>query len=908
MRVGLGPVFACERSIASRRWQTYAARSFLLSSLLVAMATVAASPSGAFGSGFAREYAALGESYFYAMIGVELALVLLAAPAATAGAICLDRARGTLAHVFATDLSDAEIVLGKLAARLAPILALVAGTWPVMAISSLLGGIDPLALTLAFAVIMAVAALGCSLALVLSVWARRMHEVLLAIYVLWAIVLLAWPIWYGLSRGGVLSAPDHCLLVANPFYLAFAPYAAPGQIGVQDYLGFFAVVLSASVVAILVAVWRIRPVACRIEGEQRGARFGLLGRLSRGLPGPSLDRNPVLWREWHRLRPSAWMIALGCFVWGTTSLTCVIGACSAWRHGIKPVPGLLAAQLSGMFAYLILIFFGLLMLSAVAPSSMSEERQRGSLDVLVATPLSTTAILLGKWWGTFRLVPFLAIGPGLMALAMATARLNVPPTPVFIGAVVLPYAIDLSLGVRLGAAALLVATILTYGAALTSLGLALATWIKRQSRAIAASVSIFVLLAIGWPMLTMFGPARGAIGLRELSPIFSAGNLGEELITRSDRLGSTMWSVGLWDVAAAATAIGLCWLTARTFDDSFGRVRERPRTSHWMADVAVLVAGVTAAACLVNGVAIWAQGVNPRQFPDGANGTAAVLLLLLGLILVSLLAALMAPAEGALPRSEHGDSKARSSVAIVLGSWWQVFRMALLLAVAPGLIALALATAREFQPVIGVEDTTAGGEKAVMITTTTPSGETSRRLYTGDRSDANVQAALKELSVQNTGQPLGDRLRDAGLLMITIIAHGAAATSVGLALATWIKRRTRRIAAAVCVTLLVAVVWPIGVYFVSANGFNLRDGAYALSPVWAADYLMDLLTDRQNHPSRLLWWIGAWDGVVTLSAIGLLYLAVRTFERRLGAENDGASPIPRTAFAQRLVGAARSQG
>ena len=55
-------------------------------------------------------------------MGVELTLVMLAAPAATAGAICVDRARGTLAHMLATDLSDPEIVLGKLAARLLPVL------------------------------------------------------------------------------------------------------------------------------------------------------------------------------------------------------------------------------------------------------------------------------------------------------------------------------------------------------------------------------------------------------------------------------------------------------------------------------------------------------------------------------------------------------------------------------------------------------------------------------------------------------------------------------------------------------------------------------------------------------------------------------------------------------------------
>ena len=56
---------------------------------------------------------------------IELTAVLLIAPAATAGAICLDKARGTLAHVFLTDLTDREIVLGKLAARLVPVWGLL---------------------------------------------------------------------------------------------------------------------------------------------------------------------------------------------------------------------------------------------------------------------------------------------------------------------------------------------------------------------------------------------------------------------------------------------------------------------------------------------------------------------------------------------------------------------------------------------------------------------------------------------------------------------------------------------------------------------------------------------------------------------------------------------------------------
>ncbi len=199
MRWGLGPVFLYECLANSRRWQTYALRAVGVASLLFAMATIAWSERPVSAVPSARDYAQLGESYFYALIGVELALVMLASPAATAGAICLDRARGTLSHMLMTDLSDTEIVLGKLGARMLPVMGLVACSWPVMAISTLLGGIDPIALTLGFAIIVAVAILGCTVALVLSVWARKTHEVILATYTFFIAGMLFWPIWEGLS-------------------------------------------------------------------------------------------------------------------------------------------------------------------------------------------------------------------------------------------------------------------------------------------------------------------------------------------------------------------------------------------------------------------------------------------------------------------------------------------------------------------------------------------------------------------------------------------------------------------------------------------------------------------------------------------------------------------------------------
>ena len=120
LRVGPGPVFIHESVAATRRWQLYALRALFVLGLLLALAFVLCGTIGVAGT-TANSYpiqrlARLGENFYYAIATVQLGLVLLVAPAATAGAICVDRARGALAHMLVTDLSDSEIVLGKLAA------------------------------------------------------------------------------------------------------------------------------------------------------------------------------------------------------------------------------------------------------------------------------------------------------------------------------------------------------------------------------------------------------------------------------------------------------------------------------------------------------------------------------------------------------------------------------------------------------------------------------------------------------------------------------------------------------------------------------------------------------------------------------------------------------------------------
>ncbi len=68
-----------------------------------------------------------------------------------------------------------------------------------------------------------------------------------------------------------------------------------------------------------------------------------------------------------------------------------------------------------------------MLVSLAAPTVLAEERVRGSLDVLLATPLSTDRIVLSKWWGIYRVVPALALLPAIGAVLIAATEPTFPP-------------------------------------------------------------------------------------------------------------------------------------------------------------------------------------------------------------------------------------------------------------------------------------------------------------------------------------------------------------------------------------------------------------------------------------------------------------------------------------------------
>jgi ABC-type transport system involved in multi-copper enzyme maturation permease subunit len=542
-RIGVGPVFVYECLTSSRRWQGYAMRAGFLLLLLIALLAIWDRGDPLHRPSPIVAMAMLGKVFYYGFVGTQLTLLMLVAPAVTAGSICLDRARGTLAHMLVTDLSSAEIVLGKLAGRLVPVLGLLACTLPLMEILALVGGLDPDALLGAFVVGFGIAVLGSSLALFFSLWVGKTHQAILATYAVWFV----WLFWTPISAFVRALFPQAFFLPpplsAHPFKLAFAPYLAPTLVAWQDYASFLEMTLALSAILVAMTVFWLRATVTRDSLKRRPSR-SLLERLvpcfarGRPLPRPSLDWNPVFWREWHCSKPSRWSLAVVAlyFALATTfSLTTVAFG------GVAAAPWVNGVQVSA----------GLLILSVIAADSLAEERARGSLDLLLTTMMSTPQIVLGKWLGTYRAVPLIAALPAVVSFSLAYDRRE-----------------------HWTAVVVLIVYIFCAGAAITSLGLAMATWLPRAGGAVAATVSIYLAITVGYLFVVLgTGPPFGTRGGLTMASPFAWAYLVTLKITDRHPVWdfAAPWAI-FWLSIMAIAAVALLIATLANFDRKLGRI------------------------------------------------------------------------------------------------------------------------------------------------------------------------------------------------------------------------------------------------------------------------------------------------------------------------------------------------
>jgi ABC-type transport system involved in multi-copper enzyme maturation permease subunit len=192
MILGLGPVVRYELITTARRGRFYIARVAYGLCLLFLLWTRfqefnARHPQG----GTVEEVQTFAEAAFVSFAGAQGIALLGLIPALVAGVIADEHQRKTLHYLLASRLSSAEIVLGKLGARMVHVAAFVALGIPVVCLLALYGGLNPENVFYVYLGTLAVAIFASGLSILVSMMARRPREAILVTYGIGTIWLLA---------------------------------------------------------------------------------------------------------------------------------------------------------------------------------------------------------------------------------------------------------------------------------------------------------------------------------------------------------------------------------------------------------------------------------------------------------------------------------------------------------------------------------------------------------------------------------------------------------------------------------------------------------------------------------------------------------------------------------------------
>jgi len=363
-----------------------------------------------------RETASFAQGFFYSFLGLQVVAVCVLAPGYLAGVITEEKESRTLEYLLATDLRNREIVLGKLGARLANLMLMLLTGLPIVSLIELMGGVEPLLVMAGFAVAAATALGLGGISVVTSVYARKTRTALVLTYltmVVYLMLSLASMYLYSVigsvtwSLGPITLSGGELLdtfTAGNPFLqmlrvaMDFGRGARMAQsvlLRLRDYALFHGVV---GAVCVAWAVLRLRAVFLR-QADQAPARIA--GRM-RGFLRPKIGSHPMIWKEVFvedglrlgrlgKILLAVFIAASFLSLYSFVTIYSPRGA--AWQTPY--VISIWSQSIGGVVACLLLLG-----VAVRAATSLIGERDRQTLDGLLAAPLKPAAILFGKWLGS----------------------------------------------------------------------------------------------------------------------------------------------------------------------------------------------------------------------------------------------------------------------------------------------------------------------------------------------------------------------------------------------------------------------------------------------------------------------------------------------------------------------------
>jgi ABC-type transport system involved in multi-copper enzyme maturation permease subunit len=352
---------------------------------------------------------------------ILLTIVVVQAPAVLAGSLAGDRERGVLQLLLTTVVSPREIVSERLLGKLSQVgMILLAGV-PFLVLLGAWNGLDLLQLATLFLLLAAVGAGGGGLAVLASITSRRGRDALLSVYIL-MIALVASPL---LAELGLPSQVADGLGSFNPYVsmnrMVWDDETAPALVTsiVWLFMGLAGAILAA---------WRLRPTCLATGDTVKKSR-----RRAWVVP---LGERPMLWKELYIERVGTlgrfgrWLGVLFTVLVGGGSLvlTGMIVVDLFWRHQNDWslwATGFFTAWLSDPLA----MFMGWLLQWAVglrAAVSIASERERGTWDALLMSPLDPGEIVQAKLAGSLHALRWM-VGAMVLAWTLGTVAGAITP-------------------------------------------------------------------------------------------------------------------------------------------------------------------------------------------------------------------------------------------------------------------------------------------------------------------------------------------------------------------------------------------------------------------------------------------------------------------------------------------------
>lgn len=418
----------------SRRRRHLVLRSgYLLVMMFMLLFALIATSTGALS---VRELARAGARTFTWISYLQVALICLLTPVFMAGAISQEANPRTWDILLTTPLGNLQIVLGNLFGRLFFILALLFSTLPIFTVTQYFGGVPGKSIFASYAIAGTSSLLVAAIAITLCVNRTAGRR---AVFWFYAAVVMYLFVTYAadlqLRRQVAVGSSEYFTTLLTPLnpFLALEVLLQSNTYRPHDLAGTGASWIMemwltrpiavfcwlCAIISLVLIAWstlRVRIIGARtgvVPWYRRVLGIGAKGAVER--PARKVGHNPIAWRESvARGKTLAAIVAR----WGFVALGIAIGVAMVllFHTGAWNAADLQFAVVTVLAAEIVVIALVAINTSATA---VSREREDGTLDLILATPIQPGPYLAGKLRGLIMYVLPLLLVPTVTLLLLA---------------------------------------------------------------------------------------------------------------------------------------------------------------------------------------------------------------------------------------------------------------------------------------------------------------------------------------------------------------------------------------------------------------------------------------------------------------------------------------------------------